>query len=437
MRRLVVFVLVLCAGAGPSLADQAAPSAVPELPPRLTLTRALELFEQRGYDLLAADANIAQAVGNRIAAGAVPNPNLTLGAGRNFLCASSQDCSVISYSVGLSDNNALSNFLTGKTSLKKSVAQAAVDAAKLSRADALRTLSFQVKSAFIQVVLAEAQLANARDNRASNEKTQQLMKKSEQLGQISDADLATIDVATLESAQAEDQALQTERAAKIALAFLLGFRQAVPDFEIDPQGLDEAIPPRLRAPDRESLIARALAERPDLRALREQERGAEHGLALAKRQRVPDFTLGAVYTRNGSGDTNISPPNLSLSLSFNLPVFYLQRGEIQAAEAARTVLRAQRLKAEAQVVSDVESALAQLAGTRALLERMNGGLLARARTARDLVELQHRLGKASLLDLLNAQRTFNATRIEYAGDLANFWTAVAQLEQATGAELRP
>jgi len=39
--------------------------------------------------------------------------------------------------------------------------------------------------------------------------------------------------------------------------------------------------------------------------------------------------------------------------------------------------------------------------------------------------------------LLNAQRTYTATRAEYAGDLAAYWTAVAGLEQAAATELRP
>jgi cobalt-zinc-cadmium efflux system outer membrane protein len=436
MLRVAAFLMVwlVAIGAASALEPEASPG--PALPQQLTMARALELFEGRGYDLLIAEASVEQAAGNRIAAGAIPNPAVSLGAGRNFLCATAQDCGVISYSVGLSDSNAISNFLSGKTGLKKGVAQAALEAAKLSRVDALRTLSFQVKSAYIQVLLAEAQLATAHDNRASNEKTQALMKKSYELGQISDAELATIDVATLESFQTEDQATQTLRAAKVALAFLLGFRQAVPDFQVQPDELVYAMPEALKGLTREALIDRAMQERPDLRALRELERGSESAVTLAHRQRVPDFAVGAVYSDNGKGDSNISPPNVSVNLSFNLPVFYLQKGEIQAAEAARRIQQAQRLKAEALVVADVETAFGQLMATRSLVERMNAGLLARAKTARDLIELQRQKGKASLLDLLNAQRTFNATRVEYAVDLANYWTAVAQLEQATASELR-
>jgi len=63
-------------------------------------------------------------------------------------------------------------------------------------------------------------------------------------------------------------------------------------------------------------------------------------------------------------------------------------------------------------------------------------LLERARKARDLVQVQYEKGAASLLDLLNAQRTYTATHGEYAQDLANYWIAVSLLEQATARELK-
>jgi cobalt-zinc-cadmium efflux system outer membrane protein len=84
----------------------------------------------------------------------------------------------------------------------------------------------------------------------------------------------------------------------------------------------------------------------------------------------------------------------------------------------------------------VETAFGQVRTTRALVERMQSSLLERAQKARDLVQVQYEKGAASLLDLLNAQRTYTAIRGEYAQDLATYWIAVSQLEQATARELR-
>jgi outer membrane protein, heavy metal efflux system len=260
------------------------------------------------------------------------------------------------------------------------------------------------------------------------------MKRRFELGAMSDADLATIDVAALEAAQAEDQATQALRNAKVALAFLLGFRQHIPDYAVEAAELEYAASPILASASLESMVSQALEARPDLRSQVKQEQSAQQSVELAQRQRWPDFGLSLNYTQEGAGPLAIQPPTVLLGLSFNLPVFYLQQGEIQMAESTLHTQTALHRKAEAQVVSDVETAWSQVVSARSLVERMQKGLLDRAKTARDLVQVQYEKGSASLLDFLNAQRTYTATRTEYAGDLASYWTDVAQLEQATAKE---
>ena len=67
---------------------------------------------------------------------------------------------------------------------------------------------------------------------------------------------------------------------------------------------------------------------------------------------------------------------------------------------------------------------------------MDARLLGRARRARDLIEVQYQKGSASLLDLLDAQRTFLAVNAERLALLASYWTAVSALEAAVSQELR-
>ena len=45
-------------------------------------------------------------------------------------------------------------------------------------------------------------------------------------------------------------------------------------------------------------------------------------------------------------------------------------------------------------------------------------------------------GAASLLEFLDAQRSFILTTVEYLNDLSDYWIAVFQLERAVGTELR-
>jgi outer membrane protein, heavy metal efflux system len=84
----------------------------------------------------------------------------------------------------------------------------------------------------------------------------------------------------------------------------------------------------------------------------------------------------------------------------------------------------------------VSSGYAAYATSRQLVQRMEtGGLLQSARTARDITRIQFEKGAAGLTDLLDAQRTYIATNVEYIQDVTNYWTAVFQLEQAVGMEL--
>jgi cobalt-zinc-cadmium efflux system outer membrane protein len=63
-------------------------------------------------------------------------------------------------------------------------------------------------------------------------------------------------------------------------------------------------------------------------------------------------------------------------------------------------------------------------------------LVERAQRARDLVRIQYEKGAASLLELLDAQRTLITTSVERVQNLNDYWTAVFQLEEAVGEELR-
>jgi cobalt-zinc-cadmium efflux system outer membrane protein len=210
----------------------------------------------------------------------------------------------------------------------------------------------------------------------------------------------------------------------------------VPDFAIEQKDLEFALPGSVATATRESLLEGALERRPDLAAFNQQVSRAAAGLRLAKRNIIPDIGLGVTYSANGAGDTNISPPNGSINLFFALPLLYFQGGEIRKAEADLITQQVLRQKSQAQVVSDVETAWVQLQTARDLVERMQAMLLERARKARDLVQVQYEKGAASLLDLLNAQRTYTAARGEYAQDLANYWVAVGLLEEATARELK-
>jgi cobalt-zinc-cadmium efflux system outer membrane protein len=419
----------------------------PALPDPLDLATALRLLRERGLDVLAAEAAVRGAEGDLVAARAIPNPTISGSYGRSFPRGGCVDAAGAptpcepfpdpALGAGISDNAALFDSLTGKRGLRTDVASAALAAARLSRDEALRTLDAQLESQFVALLLAEGTLDFAKEVAEAQGQTSQLTRARYDAGAISEADLARIETAKLEADQAVDLARAGLRNAQVALAFLLGVRGAVPDFHPVPGELRSSAPPKgLSGETRDSLLSRALQNRPDVLAARRQVDRAAAAAALARRQRVPDVTLSLGYSQQGTTNQAVSPPTWTFGLSLPLPVFYLRSGEIARAEADLTAQRLALARAEATVVSDVEAGWATFAQARALLARMEGGLLERAKTARDLVTIQYRKGAASLLDLLDAQRTFIAVRLEYLQDLAAYWQAIFRLEQAAGATLR-
>jgi cobalt-zinc-cadmium efflux system outer membrane protein len=439
--------------AGPSGAD-VIPQPV-EVPQQLSLDQAVQILRTKSLDLLIAEAAVRNAEGDVGVAGAVPNPSVNVGYGRvlppynpNARDATGTPtcvgCDANQWTVGLSDSAAIEDSLSGKRDLRLKVARAALAAARLSRNDALRTIEFQVKSAYAQVAQAQRALAFAKDTQATNVKTLELFQTRLRSGAINEGDLARIQTQKLEADQAVDQALQGLRQARVSLAFLLGVRGPVPDYSVDDHILDFVVLEQLRSPDEDRLLRLAFDHRPDLLAQGYQRASAEAAIALARRQRFPDITLSAQYTMTGTAtapagnnSNAIQPPTISFGISAPIPIFYQQQGEIRKAEANYDTQSIQQTKMTAQVVSDVGLAMSAYATQRTLVERMEQLLKPAAERAFSITRLQYDKGAATLMDFLDAQRTYIATNVEYLQNLANYWTAVYQVEEAVGMELRP
>jgi cobalt-zinc-cadmium efflux system outer membrane protein len=411
--------------------------AVPVLPPVLTLDGAVQLLRERSPDLLLADAQVAAARADRTAAGAVANPSFSATVGKTFsydgsACAG---CSSIPVGLGIADQAAISDWVSGKRGLRVDAARAGVDAAAAARGDAFRLARLALEQAVVDAALQRAQLDFARDTLDFAQRTADLDARRYQAGAISEAELARAQVAALEAAQAVDTAANVERAARAQIAVLLAIEPPLPDFRVDPSLLERALDLTAEPRSLEDVAAAALARRPDLRAIEKQEARAKAQADLARRQRVPDVTLSANYQQEGTSPQALQPPTLSISASLPLPVFYQQQGEIARAEADLRAQQLSRRKLSAQVGAEVSTAWSSLLTSRTLVERMRSRLLERAKRARDLVQVQYEKGAASLLELLDAQRTYAQTHAEYLQDLHDLWIAHFRLVAAAGAEM--
>ncbi len=460
MRRCLVSTLLsLAITATPALARADVVPASPDVPQLLSLDEALRIFHARGLDLLIADAATRNAEGAVRIAGAVPNPVVSASVGNAITYSNSPAsqanclqngavCSPWVFGAGVTDSAALEDSLSGKRDLRLKVARNALAAAKLSRVDAERNLAFQVKSTYALVAQAMLALDFAKEVQATNVTTLKKFQDRYASGAINEGDLQRIEVQKLESDQALDTALMNLRQARVALALLLGVRGAVPDFDVDTKVINYSVPAALGDATEVRLLRLAYDHRPDLHALGYQMFSSHALIQLVSRQRFPDITLGVSYAWGGFGgfSTNgpVGPQTLTFTLSVPLPIFYQLSGELKQAEAAFDTNALQHSKVTAQVTSDVATAMSQFVTAKRQVERMegprrpDGGLLASAKGAFEIIARQYDRGApgVSVTDYLDALRTYIQTKVEYFGDLVSYWTAVYQLEQAVGVDLR-
>jgi len=377
----------------------------------LTLNDALRIFRERGFDLAIANASIASAQGDVTIAGAVANPSLSLGRE-----------SPRGIDAGITDQAAISDAVSGKRNLRIAVARAALDATRYSRDDVERTLELALKQQVLQAELAKRALEFARESQNLNTETLALVNTRYSAGAVSEADVARAEVQKLEAEQAVEVAQQTYAVARANVAYLLGDRDTPADLDFADELTHSA---KVADASRDTLLDIARAHRPDLAASRMQVERAETAVTLARRLRVPDFFPSLQYSQQ----------TVTLSVSAAPPLLYRYRGELAKAEADLRTQQTTVNKIDAQIGADVSSAYAALTSAHDRVARMEDRLLARAARARDLVRLQYEKGAASLFEYLDAQRTFLGTRNEYLQNLNDYWTAVFELEQATGTEL--
>ena len=405
------------------------------LPQQLTMDEALRALRTRGLDLLLAEAAVAQAQGDLQTGGALPAPQLGLTAGKaQDYVVQLPGQSARSYSATLSDGGGLDDLFAGRRGLRVKGAEAALRAARFGREDALRTVGALLKTQFVQTALARLNLDLADQTRLSARHTLELVQKTCAAGATSEVDVDRAEIAFLETEQTLASARQNLDAAKANLAFLLGERGPVPAFEAVGAFDHPALPADLARATPESLLAVARSRRPDLAAARAQEEKYAAAVTLARREWVPQTEWSLGVSQQGTGENALQPRTWTVGVNLALPSVRKVEGDTSRALADQQVQELTRRKAEAQAALDVAAGWAAFQSGRTRLAHMEDRLLSRAKKSYDAVQFQYERGAASLLDVLDAQRTWIATRNEYVQNLNDYWSGLFGLEQAVGKE---
>lgn len=334
--------------------------------------------------------------------------------------------------------------VAGKRGARLQSARLATSISQTDFADARRTLAFNLRQAFVGALLAKSNLDFACDNLSNYQKVVDLNRTVFEAGQISRADFLKIELQMLQFQTDLEDATLAFKTTKATLRALVAPSNLPQEFDID--GDLRAVPLEKSLSELEQL---ALANRPDLKSAETSREKAFADLRLAKANRWPNPTIGTSFLHTGdevggphwfqpfypkSGVSNAM--GLALA-SVSIPLFNRNQGEVARARSEQ--LRANFLAQAArnQVLQDVETAYASFESSRERVRRYEQTYLSRAKESLDIEEFSFRNGGASILDFLDAERTYRGTQLAYRQQLAAYLTNLAQLEAAVGAPVTP
>jgi outer membrane protein TolC len=383
--------------AAPAQGDTHPPStraALASAPPTdPTLAQLLAEALETRPELRQAEAQ-ARAARERVPqAGALPDPVLQLGIqndGFDGLMIGEMEGSYLS----IMASQALP--FPGKRALRTEVAQRGAEAASTQIVRARLSIEAEVRRGYLDLLLARERLA--------------LLDRLEVLWKQS-ADLARIRYETGEGAQSDLLRTQLElnRLRQRRLALLAEERTRVETLNrLSGRPLEAPLPTTTRVRDlgvpepgdSEAVVEDALARSPELAEARALVAQTEQQVALARRERLPDFTVSAGVMPRG-GDF---PPMWQANVGVNLPLFSGSKQNRAVAESsALAEARTRATEALEQVLRlRVRERLIALAALRDTAALYRDGLLMQSAATAESTLTQYRVGRASFASVLEA-----------------------------------
>jgi cobalt-zinc-cadmium efflux system outer membrane protein len=319
-----------------------------------------------------------------------------------------------------------------KRELRRDQAKESTAVAESTYLDQERTLVFNLRNAFVQALQAKAVLQNARDNLAYWDRELEVNRTRYKAGDIAQMDLNRLELQRVQFESDFETALVNLRTAKISLLMLLNDRTPIERFDVTGTfDFSEELKPL------EEFRKLALEARPDLKAAVQNVELAKvtHQLAIANGSTDPTFSLW--YSNNPSFSNPFADQTIGGSVSIPLRIFDRNQGE--KARTQVDIARNERLRDanEAQVFNDVDSAYWTVVQNVNLLKPYKAKYLPMATDVRDKMSFSYRQGGSSLLDYLDAEKSYRDTRLAYLNLIGSYLTAAAQMNMAAGREVIP
>lgn len=382
--------------AWPALAAVPPAKPVPASVQRLTLAEVLTAVQTHNPEIaLAAQQRAVAAAETRIA-GAYPNPELAVGAGRwqprtGLPPAGSAQQLTLSQPVELP---AVREARTRAAGFGVAAADAHIQTVRIDA-------GFEARAAFYQLLRRQEEARLAAENVTLLTDILGRVRSRVDAGEAPRFELVRAESELLSARTQADAASLLVDEARGLLRRLAG--NALPlQFEAGGK-----LPAATALPDITLVQSRMLDANPRLRTLSAEYDRMRARLDQERALRVPQ----PVISLSQNQDPEIRQTMLGLSLP--LPLWNRREGQIAQAQAGIDLTLTQVEAQRAQLLRELDAAYSRASIAQRQVETFEGGLLKSAEAALRVAEAAWRFGERSFLEVLDAQRTLRGVRKDY------------------------
>lgn len=393
--------------------------AVEPKTPTYTLTTIMDLALKHNPMMAGAEANLDQSKSQRVTAGAYLNPTITAVAGRGSIRDPSTGVSVTERTITVEQPV---EWLATRAARQRA-ADAGVAGAVASKEEKMAILAAEVKEAFFLVLFAQQDVQLGKDN----------VKTVEEFMNLVSARVMTREAPKFEAVKANVELQKTKKDLARAENTLVVARHKlntvtgkVLDKGFAIEGAFEPMRPDL---DLQTFIEQGLDRHPALRRQQKAIEQAEFTIEQERASRVPTIAVIGQYHREAGDESVIA------GLRVPLPFWYRRQGEIGTAMGAHRRAQAERDRLQQELEQTITQYFQETRNAQGQIRVFEQGLLYQAKEALDIAQFSFRHGVASLLDVIDAQRVYRQTLLEYAQARADHSIALARLELAAGGAL--
>jgi len=318
----------------------------------------------------------------------------------------------------------------GKRPLRGAVAQQAANAAFHEYEDARLMLRQVVQAAYYDYFLATRQEKLVQENREAQEQFRATAQARYRNNQTTIQDVLQADVELADLARRAIEVQRQRRTSTARINVLL--RQDVSTPLPPARAADPATP----LTDAEALRHLALSQRQDLAALSHRVQEQEAALALAYKQFYPDVDLFGRYDTFWQPVSTQSELRGQVGVSINLPVYrHKLNAAVNEANSRLNQRRAEYEQKQLDIELEVETAFLMTKESEQLLVLYRERLLPTLRQNVEAVRANYEAGKASYLDLAQANRQLIMMREKELEALAAYHQRRAELDRVVGVSL--